>query len=146
MTPATLRRFVSTAACGGVNPTPTYAPATDTATAVNTLAADACVYVFIVADTPVGAANGGAANVRLTATTADAGTNGVTLTTENPGVADTAGTCFRKIEILGLFPDRIGTTDDGEIDKPAFPDPEHLVQLRAIRQIQPILVVPVLQH
>jgi uncharacterized repeat protein (TIGR01451 family) len=80
-----VRRFVSTAACSGVSPTPTFNAGTDTATAVNTLAADACVYVFIVADTPVSATNGQASNVRLTATTAVAGTAGATLATQTAG-------------------------------------------------------------
>jgi len=64
-----LRTFVSTAACSGVSPTPSYASATDTSVNITTLAADACAYVFIVADTPVTATNGQAANVRLTALT-----------------------------------------------------------------------------
>jgi uncharacterized repeat protein (TIGR01451 family) len=64
-----LRTFVSTAACSGVSPTPAYASATDTAVNITTLAADACAYVFIVADTPVTATNGQASNVRLTALT-----------------------------------------------------------------------------
>lgn len=80
-----VRRFVSTAACGGANPTPSYNAGTDTATNVNTLAADACVYVFIVSDTPVTATNGQASNVRLTATTAVAGTSGATLLAETVG-------------------------------------------------------------
>lgn len=62
-----LRTFVSTAACSGVSPTPSYASATDTSVNITTLAADACAYVFIVADTPVTATNGQASNVRLTA-------------------------------------------------------------------------------
>jgi uncharacterized repeat protein (TIGR01451 family) len=121
MTPATLRRFVSTAACSGVSPTPTYASATDTATAVNTLAADACVYVFIVADTPVSATNGGAANVRLTATTADAGTNGVTLTTENPGTADTA-----------LSMDVVFIDAGVNVNRVVFADDQYYVQTAAL--------------
>jgi uncharacterized repeat protein (TIGR01451 family) len=62
-----LRTFVSTAACSGVSPTPAYNAGTDTAVNITTLAADACSYVFIVADTPVTATNGQAANVRLQA-------------------------------------------------------------------------------
>ncbi len=62
-----LRTFVSTAACSGVSPTPTYNAGTDTAVNITTLAADACAYVFIVADTPVTATNGQASNVRLQA-------------------------------------------------------------------------------
>jgi uncharacterized repeat protein (TIGR01451 family) len=62
-----LRTFVSTAACSGVSPTPTYNAGTDTAVNIVSLAADACAYVFIVADTPVTATNGQASNVRLQA-------------------------------------------------------------------------------
>jgi uncharacterized repeat protein (TIGR01451 family) len=80
-----VRRFVSTAACSTSSATPAFNAGTDTATAVNTLAADACVYVFIVADTPVTATNGQASNVRLTATTAVAGTNGATAVTQTAG-------------------------------------------------------------
>jgi uncharacterized repeat protein (TIGR01451 family) len=64
-----LRTFVSTAACSGVSPTPAYNAGTDTAVNIATLAADACAYVFIVADTPVTATNDQASNVRLTALT-----------------------------------------------------------------------------
>jgi len=82
-----LRTFVSTAACSGVSPTPTYASATDTAVNITTLAADACAYVFIVADTPVTATNGQASNVRLTALTRVATT--LAAVTQTAG-ADTA--------------------------------------------------------
>jgi uncharacterized repeat protein (TIGR01451 family) len=82
-----LRTFVSTAACSGVSPTPAYASATDTAVNVTTLAADACAYVFIVADTPVTATNGQASNVRLTALTRVATT--LAAVTQTAG-ADTA--------------------------------------------------------
>jgi uncharacterized repeat protein (TIGR01451 family) len=87
---ANVRRFVSTAACSTSSTTPTYNSATDTATVVNTLAADACVYVFVVADVPLNAANGGAANVRLTATATAAGTNAATPLLETT-TADTVG-------------------------------------------------------
>jgi uncharacterized repeat protein (TIGR01451 family) len=63
-----LRTFVSTAACSTSSSTPAFNAGTDTAVNITTLAADACSYVFIVADTPVTATNGQAANVRLTAT------------------------------------------------------------------------------
>ncbi|MBK6598990.1 MAG: DUF11 domain-containing protein [Proteobacteria bacterium] len=69
----------------------TYEPATDTATSINTLAPDANVVVFIVADTPITATNGQAANVRLTAGTAAPGTNGATLMTQTAG-AEAPGT------------------------------------------------------
>ncbi len=62
-----------------------YVAGTDIATAIDTLPADASVTVFIVADTPLTALNAQAANVRLTAATAVAGTNGATLVTETTG-------------------------------------------------------------
>jgi uncharacterized repeat protein (TIGR01451 family) len=86
---APLRRFVSTAACSTSSATPAYAQATDTTTLVNTLAADACVYVFIVADTPAAATNGQLAVVRLTAITTAAGTSAATALAQTSG-ADTA--------------------------------------------------------
>jgi len=64
---------VSNAACtSATTTTPTYAG--ETATAVSTLAPDACVYVMVTADTPAGLPNGAAAIVTLTATTTTAGT------------------------------------------------------------------------
>ena len=80
-----VRRFVSTQTCSLVSSTPSYTAATDTATFVNTLAADACVYVFIVADVPVGQTNGQASNVRLTATATAAGTNAAAPLAETTG-------------------------------------------------------------
>lgn len=68
----------------------TYDAGVDTATAIDTLAADANVVVFIVADIPVGATNGQFANVQLSARAAVAGTAGATLATETAG-ADTPG-------------------------------------------------------
>ena len=69
----------------------TYEAGVDTATFIDSLAADASVTVFFVADVPIGALNGDSANVRLTVTTADAGSGGATVTTETAG-ADTPGT------------------------------------------------------
>ncbi|MEO0575797.1 MAG: hypothetical protein AAF004_10060, partial [Pseudomonadota bacterium] len=57
---------------------------------VDTLAADASVTVFVVADVPIGATNGDFANVRLTATTAVAGTSGGTVQAASTG-GDTTG-------------------------------------------------------
>ncbi len=59
-----LRAFVD------ANNNGTYEAGTDTATSIATLAADANVRVFIVADVPVTATNGQYANVRLTAAAA----------------------------------------------------------------------------
>lgn len=64
---------VSSAACvPATTTTPAYAG--ETATTVPTLAKDACAYVFILADSPLAAANAQAANVRLTAISREAGT------------------------------------------------------------------------
>ena len=83
------RAVVSAAACAvATTTTPTYNSATDTATTVPTLAADACVYVIVLGDTPNGLANGAAAIVRLTATTMAAGTLAAISET---ATADTAG-------------------------------------------------------
>lgn len=51
-----------------------YEPATDTATTVASLAADASVTVFVVADIPLTAVDGDVANVELTASTVEPGT------------------------------------------------------------------------
>lgn len=86
-----LRTFVSTAVCSGVSPTPTFNAGTDTAVNITTLAADACAYVFIVADTPVTATNGQASNVRLQALTRVATTLAAVAQTagaESPTVVD----------------------------------------------------------
>ncbi|MEM7282759.1 MAG: hypothetical protein AAF438_14145 [Pseudomonadota bacterium] len=69
----------------------TYEAGVDTATFIDSLAADASVIVFFLGDVPIGAINNDVANVRLTVTTADAGSGGATVTTETGG-ADTPGT------------------------------------------------------
>jgi len=79
-----LRAFVD---AGGDN---TFVLGTDTATAVNTLAPDTSITVFIVADVPVTATNNQFANVQLLARTAVPGTNGATLESQTT-VADTPG-------------------------------------------------------
>ena len=66
----------------------TYQSGTDTATAILTLAPDASVTVFVLADIPVLATNGQQANVTLTATTTTAGTATAVVATAGP---DTAG-------------------------------------------------------
>ena len=66
----------------------TYQSGTDTATAILTLAPDASVTVFVLADIPVLATNGQQANVTLTATTTTAGTATAVVATAG---ADTAG-------------------------------------------------------
>lgn len=81
---ANLRVFVDSNGNG------TYDAGTDTATAIDTLAADASVVVFIVADVPGTTTNGQFANVQLSARAALPGTAGATLATETAG-ADTPG-------------------------------------------------------
>ena len=66
----------------------TYEAGTDTATAILTLAPDASVTVFVLADIPAGATNGQQANVTLTATTTTTGTATAVVATAG---ADTAG-------------------------------------------------------
>ncbi len=57
---------------------------------VDSLAPDADVLVFVVADVPIGASNGDYANVSITATTAVAGSSGATIVTATTG-GDTTG-------------------------------------------------------
>lgn len=86
------RTYVSSAACSNVSATPTYNAVGDTARFVNTLAADACVYVFIIADAntiALGATNGSVSVVRLTALTKVANTSAATAVS-NTGGADGA--------------------------------------------------------
>lgn len=82
---ANLRAFVDVNGNGAYD-------AGDTATSVSTLAADADVRVFVVADTPLAATNGQFATVRLTATTAVNNTPATVLTqttgAETPGTVD----------------------------------------------------------
>lgn len=65
-----------------------YDAGVDTAANINTLAADASVVVFVVANVPVTTSNGQFANVSLTAQAAVPGTNGATLATETVGPED----------------------------------------------------------
>lgn len=80
-----------------------YQAGVDTATAIDTLAADATITVFGVVTVPGTATNNQFANVRLRATAADPGTNGATLVTETAG-ADTAGT----VDVVFADTDRNG--------------------------------------
>ena len=84
---ANLRVFVDNPGGGGA--AGVYDALVDTATSINTLAEDANVVVFIVADVPLTVTNGQFANVRLQARAAVVGTNGGTLEAETVG-ADTA--------------------------------------------------------
>jgi len=86
-----MRARVSSAACStsGAMVTPSYAG--ETAAFINQLGEDSCVYVFILADTPVAAVNGDVATVLLAVKPSTAGSSGATL--ELPtGAADVAGT------------------------------------------------------
>ena len=89
------RTFVSGAACSDSTPTPTYDSSTDTTVFVNSLAADNCVYVFVVANADTianGFINGAVAAVRLTAEARVAGTNAATPVVRHNDDADIAGT------------------------------------------------------
>ncbi len=66
----------------------TYEAGTDVAVAISTLAPDASVTVFVLADIPIGATNAQQANVTLTATTTTTGTTTAVVATVG---ADTAG-------------------------------------------------------
>lgn len=68
----------------------TYDPGVDTATAIDTLAADATITVFGVVAVPNSVTNGQFASVRLRATAAVPNTGGATLVTQTTG-ADTPG-------------------------------------------------------
>jgi uncharacterized repeat protein (TIGR01451 family) len=67
-----LVRVSGTACVAATTTTPAFAG--ETVTTVPTLAKDACVYVFILADSPTSATNAQAANVRLTAISREATT------------------------------------------------------------------------
>jgi uncharacterized repeat protein (TIGR01451 family) len=72
----------------------TYEPATDTATFVGSLAPDATVRVFVLADVPLGALDNGTANVRLTAVTHVAGSGA-----SNP-VVETTGANTNGVDVV----------------------------------------------
>jgi uncharacterized repeat protein (TIGR01451 family) len=97
-----LRVFVSAAACSGASATPAYNAGTDTATSIASLAADACKYVFIVADAPATATNGQFASVRLSARTD---------VNNSPGTAEvqTSGADTSAVDVV--FADAVGIND-----------------------------------
>ena len=68
----------------------TYESGSDSATFIDTLAPDATITVFVLADVPLSAADSGVANVRLTAATQVAGSGAATPVVETT-TADTAG-------------------------------------------------------
>jgi uncharacterized repeat protein (TIGR01451 family) len=86
------RTFVSAVDCTPTSSTPTYAPGTDTARVVDTLAIDDCAYVFVLADADTlanGFSNGAVAVVRLSAEARVAGSNATGTMTDNTNDADT---------------------------------------------------------
>lgn len=89
------RTYVSAVDCTDTSATPTYDAANDTAVFVNTLAADDCAYVFVVANADTianGFENGAVSVVRLTAQARVAGTNAATPVARHNDDADIAGT------------------------------------------------------
>lgn len=102
----------------------TFEAAIDTATSITTLAADANVRVFIVADVPVTATNGQFSNVRLIASTAVNNTPAVLLT-QTAG-ADTPGA----VDVV--FADGAGTAGDVARDGKHSADDQFAVQSAAL--------------
>ena len=80
-------------------------------------------------------------DIRATIVTQDGATIHMTYTV----ITDLGAGGYRRL-VANKKPDRVGTADYVEIHKLALPGPEHLVQLRAVRQIQLIFVEPILQH
>jgi uncharacterized repeat protein (TIGR01451 family) len=101
-----------------------YEPAIDTATSITTLAADANVRVFIVADVPLTATNGQFANVRLIASTAVNNTP-ATLLTQTAG-ADTPGA----VDVV--FADGAGTAGEVARDGKHSADDQYALQSAAM--------------
>ena len=110
-----------------------YEPATDTATAITTLAADIGVRVFIVADVPVTATNAQYANVRLTAATAVNNTPG-TLLAESTGIDDPAN-----VEVV--FADGAGAGGDAARNGRFAADDQYAVQSAALSVLKASTVV-----
>jgi uncharacterized repeat protein (TIGR01451 family) len=96
--PTTIAVFVDANANG------TYEPATDTATTVDTLAADASIRVFVVSTIPGGQANGSIAALTMTATAHETTANGGGALSQSAG-ADVAAT------VQTVFADGAGATD-----------------------------------
>jgi uncharacterized repeat protein (TIGR01451 family) len=96
--PTTIQTFVDGNANG------TYQAGTDTATTVDTLAADASITVFVVSTIPGGQANASIAAITMTATARETTANGGGAITQDAG-ADVAGT------VQTVFADGAGATD-----------------------------------
>jgi len=96
--PTTIAVFVD------ANGNGTYEPAIDTATTVDTLAADASIKIFIVSTIPGGQANGSIAALTMTATAHETTANGGGALTQSAG-ADVAAT------VQTVFGDAAGATD-----------------------------------
>lgn len=89
-----------------VNGNGTYEAGVDTEAFIDTLAEDASVTVFIVADVPVATSNGQFANVQLAARAAVSGSNGATLVTQTGGADNPAA-----VDVV--FADTGATARDG---------------------------------
>lgn len=86
----------------------TYEVATDTATFIGSLAADASITVFVVVDMPISAVDTNVGNVSLTAVTHDAGSGATSVTTETAG-PDTAA-----VDVVLADAGRDGTEADND--------------------------------
>lgn len=111
----------------------TYEPATDTATAITTLAADIGVRVFIVADVPVAATNSQYASVRLTAAAAVNNTPATLLA--QSGGADNPAT----VEIV--FADGAGAGGDAARNGRFAADDQYAVQSAALSVLKASTVI-----
>jgi len=85
-----------------------YDPGTDLATFIDSLAPDTTLTVFVVSDVPIAALDGGVANVRLSATTHDAGSGAGSPTVETAG-ADTAS-----VDVVFADAGRDGAEEDAD--------------------------------
>ena len=85
-----------------------YDAGTDTATTIGSLAPDADIEVFVLADAPLGALTTDIANIRLTATTHDAGSGAASLTTETAGADTTSKRRTTKSPDLDKCPQKRG--------------------------------------
>lgn len=89
-----------------------YQPASDTAGSVLTLAPDASIVVYVLADIPLTATNGQQANITLTATTTNTGTAVATVETTGANTAGVdvvfADAATTELEFVGSSPARDG--------------------------------------
>jgi hypothetical protein len=119
-----VRVFVESTACTGVGQVGlSYVAASDTATTIPTLAADACAFVYIVSDTPITATNGQGSVVRLTAT--------ARVPTTLAALTQTAGAETATVVDV-VFADT-GTGGQTARDAAAFADDIYVISAAAIR-------------